>query len=266
MRRFALLSVAFAALIACGQRYYANDQDAGEGDAGADAADAGVAVDSATDVTSDGALPFCASIDAALCADFEDGGVETSFQTVASSPGATFAIDPGEGFASARSLHATLPAAPDAGEVDAYGTHFFTTALTHVVLESDVFFAKPTTFAAGNVAFERVVFHGANDVTVELFEQPTTTNVTISEPAFEFFDTLYPLPLDRWTHVKIDWDPRPPSNLEIWFDQDKVLSKQGIVFDAPNVTSLKLEIGLVRFNAPTPAFDLHFDDVVVTFP
>jgi hypothetical protein len=213
---------------------------------------------------------FCATIDAAFCADFDEGdAVAAGWSSTKVDPNSSFALDTSE--------HISAPASARAivSPKDKYAVlnKSFDTAYRLVSLELDFYLSPPTwNGATGNFTLADIQFFGpdANQgVASGLVLGPTYFEVTTARP-----NLTYSLPNDGggghlpmgvWTHLRMDTEPRTKGGtLKVWLGTppELVIENDNLDFADINADRVYFRIGGVQDTTPTPQLDVRYDNVV----
>jgi hypothetical protein len=229
---------------------------AGFGDAGGDA------------VAPPGA--FCATSAATFCADFDQGQRNAGWSGSDETGGGTLLLDTARSVSAPASLRSTLPARDVAGSVYQDLLRSFASTWRPVRIELDVWI-EPIAWGTrtGSVALAEVYWVSANDAPGQLLELtkdgPRMTTVTTSAGAPVFTNASAPLAASAWNHVVIEADAKAAgASVKAWFGGKLVVDRSGFAFQGGPSTTIEVWIGLARYERPTPAFDVRYDNVQIT--
>jgi hypothetical protein len=236
------------------------------------------------DASEASSLRFCEGVDAAFCADFDESkslivGWSSSPSPLHSTSEGSLSLDTTIAKSKPASLHAKLP------ELDPDSSTFgeqlleedISTTWREVTLDFD-FFISAVPSGAG-VSLLEFTFEG--DISAGVSMTLGTMKVDAGGLGGLGFTALtssdaggwlyggYSYTPGKWTHVEFNVLPATSGHGKVLvsFDGTLVQMWTGISFESdPGASDLRLQLGLSQYGAYTPAFDIHYDNVVVRFP
>jgi hypothetical protein len=212
---------------------------------------------------------FCATIDAAFCADFDEGdAADLGWSSSKVDPNSSLALDTSE--------HASAPASARAivSPKDRYAIleKSFDSSYRLVSVELDFYLAQVNwSGATGNFTLTDIQFFGrdANQgVASGLVLGPTYFEVTTARPTLTYNQPNdggggHLLPMGVWTHLRMDTEPRTKGGtLKVWLGTELVIENDNLDFAEINANKVYLRIGGIEETEPTPPLDVRYDNVV----
>jgi hypothetical protein len=299
-RRSGLVALPCLAVVGCSfffdpEEYYGPDGggvvDAAHGldapttvDVRRDAPDAGTTPDAKGADAAPDATHFCQGIDAAFCADFDEGslvlGWAASPTPLHASSFGKLVLDDSIARSKPASMLASLPElTPDSG--GSGGEEFLeedlSTGWREVTLDFDLYIG--TVPDGAGVSVLSLEFLGDTSVGVEMGLGTSKvgdsgtmgglafTTITGSDASEWLYDG-YDYEAGKWFHVTFDVLPATSGGkVNVSFDGVLVQPWMGIDFQSDSTASdLRLQLGLSQYRAYTPAVELHYDNVVLRYP
>jgi hypothetical protein len=245
--------------------YSGGARDAGAGDGATSGEDATDRADGGDARPPPDGARFCDGRASTLCMDFDEGTLEQTAVTIDTTGGGSLTIDDALSASAPRSLRARLGALPDPGHVFAKLDWQAQTAVFRPVrLEFDIRL-EGTSWAGqgGNVSLFAVGLPGRHSQ--ELFigdgYAAITTNNNGEATYTGVSEVFSP---NKWIHVLFEADFTPGlGSVRLWMNEAKVADVSGIAFVGNDISLVEIQIGMARYNAPTPALDVRYDNVVV---
>jgi hypothetical protein len=233
--------------------------DAGVAEAGRDGGDAGAAT------------PYCAGIDAAFCADFDEGSLTLNWTPPThDANGGSLTLDKSVAKSQPASAHAAIPAlGPDGGGQVEFLEKDLSTPRREATLDFD-FYAEGlegngVTLAVfqfvGNEQLGALLTLATGQNRIQLVGTPTASG---SGWLYDVYD--YPDSGPTWIHVQLDVLPATNGGgkIAISINGSMIDDWTGLSFDSdPGADTLSIQIGLSRYGSFTPAVNVHYDNVVV---
>jgi hypothetical protein len=233
---------------------------------GAADADAGAA-DALPDT--DAALPFCAGVDAAFCADFDQGVLSLGWTLpIHDSSAGTLALDTTVAQSKPGSEHATLPmvSSPDGGVYDEeFLQKNLPTPWREATLDFDVYIAAET---GNGVAIAWFAFVGDENVGASIAYAVSANTLQLTgmqtSDVTQWFYGSSPYVPSVWTHVQLDVLPATTGGMISISIGGVPVEQWTTGFSAdPNAKELQLQLGLSRYGNYTDAVDVRYDNVVI---
>lgn len=222
--------------------------------------------DDATDGGNDAALDggFCADALVDFCSDFDTQELNAEWTELKADNGATIGFGTTRTVSAPRSLHATMPRREDVNATYyAYAAKTFVGPWRRTLIQFDVFVETMQWLGgdinAGIFNVGLVSSSSTKYFSLALGQTATTLGVTdypsgITGPAF---------PTNQWVRVNIALDP--DKSILVNYDGVSVERTFSQPFVSGTIPRTRLELGVISFNDPVPAFDVSFDNVRVQF-
>jgi hypothetical protein len=221
----------------------------------------------------DAAAPtaYCAGVDAAFCADFDEGSLSLDWTPPThSSNGGSLTLDTSVAKSQPASAHAAIPAfGPDGGGQEEFLEKDLSTPWREATLDFD-FYAEGlegngVTLAVfqfdGNEQLGALLTLATGQNRIQLVGTPTASG---SGWLYDAYD--YPDSGPTWIHVQLDVLPATNGGgkIAISINGSLIDNWTGLSFDSdPGSDRLSTQIGLSRYGSFTPAVNVHYDNVVV---
>lgn len=196
-----------------------------------------------------------------LCITFDDGMLARGWEAVTTLAGGTLALD-GDARSAPFALRAQLPAQTGVGHPYARVGAGFDGALA-VRVAFDVKLASASFGPTDRAVALFEINYGSSGNSSYWFR--TRDGMTLSSEQNGTYTPVEPLPYDEWTRVALEVVPTTPKGtLRLSYDGRTVYENTTVPFDAfgPSPRT-EVFIGLVRFDAPTPAIDARYDNVTI---
>lgn len=218
------------------------------------------------------AAPFCASVSATLCADFDVGAMDRGWNGDDQSTIGSLTVDSARSLSAPRSLRATLPSL-----LGSDGTEFQQLAywrkLTprYVRVDLDVYVEPPVWGTAlGSIGILEILFQGTHPDPViygkVLFDR-NGLFVQTAQPFRSDTRASKPLPTGTWTHLRFEVHPKSTGSLvrlSLGTPPEPVVELTNLSFTFLGGQESWVWLGLSRYpGEATPAVDVRFDNVVV---
>ena len=201
-----------------------------------------------------------------FCADFDGTSVDRGFtKIIETGPGT---LDQGNLSLSApHSLHATSPRKSAPSGWFQVVDKFFNSGWRRTRLQGDIYL-MPMDWQTGdaNIAFANIVMLSSSGNTGTVWFQASDGAATTIENPDPTKTSAMDIPLTppgRWVHMMMDYDPGGHLHVEL---DGKKFDRDFAGFTAGNNPAIEIQLGLVSYNHPVPAMDVHWDNVTVDFP
>jgi hypothetical protein len=253
-------------------------------DVGRDARDAGETPDAKEADARPDAAHFCQGIDAAFCADFDEGelllGWTASPTPLHSFSSGNLELDDSIAKSKPASLLASLPElSPDAGGSgnEEFLEDDLATGWREVTLDFDLNIG--TIASGGGMSVLSFEFLGETTVGIQMGIGASKVTDAGTLGSLDFSTLTGPDPSDwlydsydyqpgKWFHVTFDVLPATSGGkVNVSFDGVPVQAWMGIDFAAdPMAADLRLQLGLSQYGTFTPAVEINYDNVVIRYP
>ena len=239
-----------------------------DGLSGADAAlDAAIDQDAMSNVDGDAtseseaeaSAPFCASSSThTFCADFDEGSATAGWSSTQVDPDGALSLSTSTFTSSPASLRATMARRSSSSPGEYATVDEKVTGWPHVVVDFDVYL-EPPSFQNGDI--------NSGIMSLSYFSGSVNASATISVGAsYITVGTLgapingTPMPTSTWLHVHFDVDPQGTFDAKIGAQT----FHQTFAALTPGTSPvLFLELGVLGFNQPAPAYAVQYDNVTM---
>jgi hypothetical protein len=204
---------------------------------------------------------FCASSTHTFCADFDSDAPLNALWTGVGD-GVTQVTNPSK--SPPRAAHMTLPRSSSGAVTVTLGKDF-DAAWGRTVLEFDVYMAAPAWQPQDLNIFIASLEFGPLKYWVWI-DPDDLLGITVDTPDYHpLRSTSGRLQYGAWTHVRMTAVPSTTQGVQDLALGDPPVSvvKQDVNVGASDGRGVKATVGLQRFNPPTPAFEIYFDNVTV---
>lgn len=242
-----------------------NDGGAADAIATADATDAtgatnttDVAID-ASDAGTDAAFT-CDGGNYLFCSTFDDGSLTAGWDLQFTKFGGTLSLS-NDARSPAYAMRAQLPAmtAPDNQYARLYKA---IAGVPPIRISFDVKMATPAWEATSKAVVLFEINYPTTSNSSYLFREVAQT--TLSSEQNGTYSKIPDLPYDQWVRVSIDVVPTTPNGaLRVHYDGQKVFENSSVPFETPTTPQTDVFIGLGRFDPPSPAIDVLYDNVSI---